>query len=236
MDANFNLTIQTRRKAFGLWSAALLGIGAMVGAGIFVVIGQAAALAGPWAWLSFVFGGLISLTAGYSLARLALTFLSRGGMVEYLVQLYGEGVLAGAGGVLFYLAQVIAIAAVAKAFGIYGAQLFGTADPLWQNVLALGILILFTLLATFSILVIQVLVHLAHAFQTERTGTRPLWIWLAAGGMIGILGLMLVHSQTQHPGLALMLIGLMGLALLVEMMLYHQSGRRLTRQCRVHER
>ena len=422
-------------KAFGLWSAALLGIGAMVGAGIFVVIGQAAAIAGAWAWLSFFFGGLISLAAGYSLARLALTFPSRGGIVEYLVQLYGEGPLAGAGGVLFYLAQVIAIAAVAKAFGIYGAQLFGTADPLWQNALALGILLLFalintlgaswvsrseslivmiklgililftllawwhadlnrlhapfpgqispllfaagltffayqgfslicntvedmdspqrnlpraiglaiglvtllyvsisvavlgnlslpellhtqeyalaeaarpflgeagfhimaaaaliatasainatlyatseitytlvrkgalpidytyhrfsnrealwmtvllvslllfmaldqiTLLATFSILVIQVLVHLAHAFQTERTGARPLWIWLAAGGMIGILGLMLVHSQTQHPGLALMLMGLMGLALLVEMVLYHRSGRRLTWQC-----
>ncbi len=46
-------------KAFGLWGAVFLGIGSMVGAGIFIVIGQAGAMAGNIVWLSFVFGGLI---------------------------------------------------------------------------------------------------------------------------------------------------------------------------------
>ena len=38
--------MQSNKKAFGLWSAVFLGIGSMVGAGIFIVIGQAGAIAG----------------------------------------------------------------------------------------------------------------------------------------------------------------------------------------------
>lgn len=134
-------------KAFSAWSAALLGIGAMVGAGIFIVIGQAGAIAGNLVWISFVLGGLLSLLAGYSLARLALRWPSRGGLVEYLVQLYGEGPFSGAMGVLFYLAQVIGIAAVAKGFGSYGSELFGwDQDPFTVNALAVGIVLAFTLI------------------------------------------------------------------------------------------
>lgn len=134
-------------KAFNAWSAALLGIGAMVGAGIFIVIGQAGAIAGNLVWASFVLGGVLSLLAGYSLAKLALRWPSRGGLVEYLVQLYGEGPFSGAMGVLFYLAQVIGIAAVAKGFGSYGSELFGWDQNLTTvNALAIGIVLLFTLI------------------------------------------------------------------------------------------
>ncbi len=70
-----------KQKAFGLWSAALLGIGSMVGAGIFVLLGEAGAIAGNLVWISFVLGGFIAILAGYSLAKLAITYPSRGGMV-----------------------------------------------------------------------------------------------------------------------------------------------------------
>ncbi|HHH51048.1 MAG TPA: amino acid transporter, partial [Campylobacterales bacterium] len=58
-------------KAFGLWSAVFLGIGSMVGAGIFVLLGEAGAIAGNLVWISFIFGGIIALLSGYSLAKLA---------------------------------------------------------------------------------------------------------------------------------------------------------------------
>jgi len=54
-------------KAFNTSSAVMLGIGSMVGAGIFIVIGQAGAVAGNIVWLSFIFGGLAALLSGYSL-------------------------------------------------------------------------------------------------------------------------------------------------------------------------
>ncbi len=133
-----------RSKAFGLWSAVFLGIGSMVGAGIFIVIGQAGSMAGNIVWLSFVFGGLIALLSGYSLAKLAITFQSRGGIVEYLVQGFGENLFSGSVGVMFYFSQLIALAAVAKAFGTYGATFITNTSDATANILAVGIILLFS--------------------------------------------------------------------------------------------
>lgn len=134
------------QKAFGLWSAVFLGIGSMVGAGIFIVIGQAGSMAGNIVWLSFIFGGLIALLSGYSLAKLAIAFQSRGGIVEYLVQGFGENVFSGSMGVMFYFSELIALAAVAKAFGTYGATFVSNSEFFSANVLAIGIIVLFTLI------------------------------------------------------------------------------------------
>jgi len=131
-------------KAFGLWSAVFLGIGSMVGAGIFVLLGEAGAIAGNLVWISFIFGGIIALLSGYSLAKLATAYPSRGGIVEYLVQCYGEGVFSGSMSVLFYLSAMVAIAMVAKTFGTYASMMtVGTNAPLWSNLYGVGILLLF---------------------------------------------------------------------------------------------
>ena len=108
-------------KSFGLWSAIFLGIGYMVGAGIFIVIGQAGVIAGNLLIISFIIAGFIALLSGYSLSKLAITYPTRGGIIEYLVQSYGEGIFSGTLGVLFYFTQVISIAAVTKSFGTYAS-------------------------------------------------------------------------------------------------------------------
>ncbi len=135
---------QTDSKAFGLWSAVFLGIGSMVGAGIFIVIGEAGAIAGSLVTVSFVAGGLIALLCGYSLARLAIRYPSRGGIIEYLVQGYGEGIFSGSMGILFYFAQLVSLAAVAKSFGAYAAT-YVTQDaaPLYTNLFSLGVVAAF---------------------------------------------------------------------------------------------
>jgi amino acid transporter len=46
--------MNNEKKAFGLWSAVFLGIGSMVGAGIFVLLGEAGAIAGNLVWISFI--------------------------------------------------------------------------------------------------------------------------------------------------------------------------------------
>jgi len=135
----------SNKKAFNTLNAVMLGIGSMVGAGIFIVIGQAGAIAGNIVWLSFIFGGFAALLSGYSLAKLALRYPSRGGIVEYLVQSFGEGIFSGSAGVLFYLSQLIAIAAVAKAFGAYAGTFIPTADH-WANIFAVGIVVTFILI------------------------------------------------------------------------------------------
>ncbi len=133
------------QKAFNTFNAVMLGIGSMVGAGIFIVIGQAGSIAGNIVWASFVFGGLAALLSGYSLAKLAVRYPSRGGIIEYLVQGYGEGVFSGSTGVLFYLSQLIAIAAVAKSFGAYAETFMSVSDD-WANIYAIVIVSVFILI------------------------------------------------------------------------------------------
>lgn len=138
--------MQKSKKAFGVWSAIFLGIGSMVGAGIFIVIGQAGAIAGNIVWLSFIFGGLTALLSGYSLAKLAIRYPSRGGIVEYLVQGFGEGVFSGSASVLFYFAQLVAIAAVAKSFGVYTSTFIHSANSgMITDIAAVGVVIFFLL-------------------------------------------------------------------------------------------
>ncbi len=133
------------KKAFGVVSAVLLGIGSMVGAGIFIVIGQAGSIAGNIVWLSFLFGGIAAVLSGYSLAKLALRYPSRGGIVEYLVQGFGEGIFSGSASVLFYFSQLIAIAAVAKSFGVYAATFMSSGqESLVVNSFAVGVVLFFT--------------------------------------------------------------------------------------------
>jgi len=138
--------MKNEKKAFGLWSAIFLGIGSMVGAGIFIVIGQAGAIAGNLVWLSFIFGASIALLSGYSLAKLALRYPSRGGITEYLVQSFGENIFSGSVSVLFYLAQLVAIAAVAKSFGTYADTFMNTSDTSWINLFAVGVVMIFTMI------------------------------------------------------------------------------------------
>ncbi len=138
--------MQSKKKAFGLWGAVFLGIGSMVGAGIFVLLGEAGAIAGNLVWVSFIFGGIIALLSGYSLAKLASAYPSRGGIVEYLVQGYGEGVFSGSVSVLFYLSAMVAIAMVAKTFGTYASVMMGSYSLFWANLYSIVILLFFVII------------------------------------------------------------------------------------------
>ncbi len=142
-----NSESSSNHRAFGTLSATFLGVGSMVGAGIFIVIGEAGAIAGSLVTVSFVISGIIALLCGYSLSRLAIRYPSRGGIIEYLVQGYGEGAFSGALGILFYLAQIVALAAVSKSFGTYAATyVHGGAKSLYTNLFAIGIVLLFVLI------------------------------------------------------------------------------------------
>jgi len=114
----------------------------MVGSGIFVLLGEAGAIAGNLVWISFILGGIIALLSGYSLAKLASTYPSRGGIVEYIVQCYGENVFSGSISILFYISAVVALAMVAKTFGTYAAMM-SSFSSFNVNLFAIGILVTF---------------------------------------------------------------------------------------------
>ena len=124
----------------------------MVGAGIFALLGEAAALAGSAVWLSFLVAGIIALLTGYSFVQMGTRYPSRGGVVEYLVQAYGPGVFSGACSILFYIAQLIGMSMIALAFGKYSGNLLGLASDvgLWERIFGSGLVITLCALQLFG--------------------------------------------------------------------------------------
>lgn len=104
--------------------AVFLGVGAMVGAGIFALLGEAGALAGSAVWISFLLGGIIAGLLGYTLSKLSIRYPSRGGLVSFLHRGFGDSHVTGIASCLFYLAGIIVTAMVALSFGSYARTLF----------------------------------------------------------------------------------------------------------------
>jgi amino acid transporter len=117
--------------------AAFLGIGAMVGAGIFALLGEAGAVAGSAVWLSFLLAGVIATLLGYNVVKLGVRYPSSGGLIEYLLQGFGNGRLVGIASWLGYFSAIVIVCSmVAVAFGSYATSLFvgDDAAAAWDNV------------------------------------------------------------------------------------------------------
>jgi amino acid transporter len=117
--------------------AAFLGIGAMVGAGIFALLGEAAAVAGSAVWLSFLLAGVVATLLGYNVVKLGVRYPSNGGLFAYLIQGFGNGRLVGIAAWLGYFAAIVIVCSmVAVSFGSYAASLFigDDAGGAWDNI------------------------------------------------------------------------------------------------------
>ena len=132
--------------------AVALGVGSMVGAGIFALLGEAARMAGSAVWAAFLGAGIIALLTGNSFAQLGVRYPSRGGVVEYLVKAYGIGWFSGGSSILFYIAQLIGMSMIALAFGTYFSKLTGLGDGslLWERLFASGLILFLTMLNLFG--------------------------------------------------------------------------------------
>jgi len=74
-----------------VWSVAALGIGAMVGAGIFALLGQVVLIAHSAAWIAFIIGGVVAMFSGYSYARLAAKYPSDTGSSRSSMRRFRRG-------------------------------------------------------------------------------------------------------------------------------------------------
>ncbi len=134
-----------RKRTIGLWSAIAIGIGGMVGAGIFSILGVATQISGNAVYLSFIIAGLIALISTYSYAKLGAVFPSAGGPVEFLIKGFGGGVMSGGINILLWIGYVFALSLYAKAFGSYAATFLpAQAAGIWVNIFATAIVLVFT--------------------------------------------------------------------------------------------
>ena len=170
-------------KRLTLRGAVFLGVGAMVGAGIFALLAEAGAIAGAALWISFLIAGFISLALGYAFVKLGARYPSSGGLITYLIEGFGNGRLVGAASWLGYVTAIVVVGAmVAVSFGDYAARLFvgSNTGSNWTNVFASLVVlasallvivgvrwvdraqsaIVIGLLAVFAVFVVATLTHL----------------------------------------------------------------------------
>ncbi len=113
-----------KKSSITLMGAIFIGIGSMVGAGIFALFGEAGKIAETAVWVSFLIAGIIALLQGYSFAKLGAKYPSSGGMISWIVRGYGKGLFTGGLVILGYLSTLIVTAMVAVSFGNYFSTLF----------------------------------------------------------------------------------------------------------------
>jgi amino acid transporter len=132
-------------KSIGFWSVVAIGVGGMVGGGIFAVLGLAVQLARGGTPIAFAMAGAVALITSYSYAKLSVAYPTQGGTVEFLNQAFGPGLLTGGINVLLWSSYVIMLSLYAYAFGSYGAALFPVSvQPVLKHILISGIVVLLT--------------------------------------------------------------------------------------------
>ncbi|MFF2031294.1 APC family permease [Arthrobacter sp. NPDC058192] len=134
------------KKQMTIMQAAFIGVGSMVGAGIFALLGAAGAVAGSAVWVSFLVAGAIAGLQGYSFAKLGATYPSAGGMLAYLARGFGEGHVTGIVSWLFYVTGAIVAAMVASSFGGYASAVLTGRDPGWAKAFAVALIAVMTVL------------------------------------------------------------------------------------------
>ncbi len=172
----------------GYWSAVAIGIGGMVGGGIFAVLGLAVQLAGGGTPLAFLIAGVVALLTSYSYAKLSVAFPSQGGTVVFVDRAFGIDLFTGTLNNLLWLSYIVMLALYAYAFGGYGATFFPTAhQAAWRHALiSAGI-------------VVPMLLNMLSAGLIGKAETYIVGIKVVILGFFVVVGLGGIDGQRLAP-------------------------------------
>lgn len=133
---------QNKTGSIGVVGATAIGVGGMMGAGLYTLLGLAANSAGVWLPVSFLIGGIVAAFSVYSYSKLGIKYPDRGGAAKFLLKEFGDGLLAGGMNVFQYIGWIIAMALYATGFAEYACQLLGKSSSGWLGkAISIGIVI-----------------------------------------------------------------------------------------------
>jgi APA family basic amino acid/polyamine antiporter len=141
---------QQLKRELGVFGAAMMGMGSIVGTGVFVSIGIAAGVAGAAVILAVAMGALVATCNGLSSAQLAANHPVSGGTYEYGYQ-YLNPWLGFTAGWMFLLAKTASAATAALGFSSYLLNALGLSDRGLHIPFALAAVVLFTILVLTGI-------------------------------------------------------------------------------------
>ncbi len=178
---------QAARKFLTVRQAAFIGVGAMVGAGIFALLGAAGAVAGAAVWLAFLLAGVVAGLQGYSFAKLGARYPTAGGLLEYVAKATGNGHFTGITAWLTYVANAIVTAMVAVSFGSYATSTFAGENQAWIKVFAALIIIVMTA------------VNIAGSGLVAKAQTVIVYVVLGILAFFAVVTLVNMHPSLLAP-------------------------------------
>ncbi len=165
-----------------------MGVGAMVGGGIFSVLGLAMAQSGHAAPVAFGLGAAIALLTGLSYTHLGLRYRSDGGSFTYLERAFASPNVAGLGGWLLLVGYIGTMGLYAYTFGAYGSALLGSGqNPAMHHLLESLVLLVFLAINLYGV---------------KETGLAELIIVTAKVlilGLFAVIGLTTVQADHLLP-------------------------------------
>ncbi|WP_251546652.1 APC family permease [Limosilactobacillus caecicola] len=179
----------TVQKTVGVVGATAIGIGGMMGAGLYTLVGLATASAGKWLPIAFIIGGLVASFSVYSYSKLGAKYPSKGGAAQFLLTCFGDGMIAGGLNVFQYFGWIVAMALYAAGFAEYACDLTGLPQNSW---ISKGI--------SVGIILVIVVINLLGSKQVARAQTLIVSFELLILLIFIIGGLLKAHVPTTTSG------------------------------------
>ncbi len=171
-------------KKLSLTGSVSLGTGVMIGAGIFVLMGQIAELVGDLFPIAFVAGAIIVGFSSYSYVKFSNAYPSSGGIAKFLTKAYGPGTATGTFSLLMYVSMVVSESLVAGTFGAYTLRLFPKTYESYGAIL--GVLLI----------AIAYIINISGNKVIEATATLTAIIKVAGIAVLAISGLVISGLPT----------------------------------------
>ncbi len=191
------------RRVLGMPSLVLYGLGTVIGAGIYVLVGEVAAQSGASAPIAFLAAGVLAGLTGLSYAELVARHPEAGGSAAFVRYAFGSDVLAGMVGLAVAVVAVIASASIALGGAGYVAAVIDVPAKTIAAVMIVGFTLVACLGASASVRIAALIsvveigglvfvivlgapgfADLPGAWRTMIPGTGSGWINVAAGGFV----------------------------------------------------
>lgn len=169
----------TLKRALSLPLVTFYGLGTILGAGIYVLVGKVAGAAGLYMPISFLFASFIALFTGISYAELGSRYPVSAGEAHYVQQAFGKTWLSGVVGWMVVFTGIVSSATLAHGFAGY-ANVFLNA-PDW--LLTVGFVVALSLIAIWGILESAML---ALIITLIEIGGLVLVIFIAGDGLAAL--------------------------------------------------
>ncbi len=159
------------RRGIGLAGLIAYGVGTILGAGIYALIGQAASLAGSDLWLAFLLAALVAALTGLSYAELATTFPKAGAEFEFVRRAFGSDRVAFLVGWILLLSGAASASTVALGFAGYLHALLGPPVDI------------------IAVLILVVAAAVSFVGIRESTAVNVVFTLIEAGGLVAVIAI-----------------------------------------------